>query len=81
MADSSNMAFGYGKHACPGRFYTSDEMKMVIAHLLLKYDWMFPNGQQRPKNFTIDTDMYPDPGARVMLRRREIINEDIKNLL
>ncbi|KAF2129173.1 Ent-kaurene oxidase [Dothidotthia symphoricarpi CBS 119687] len=81
MADSSNMAFGYGKHACPGRFYTSNEMKMILAHILLRYDWKFPDGQERPKNFTIDTDMYPDPAARVMIKQREIADEVVRGLL
>lgn len=81
MVDPHNMAFGYGKHACPGRAYTSDEMKMVLAHMLLKYEWSFPAGQQRPKNFTIDTDMYPDRSARVMLKRREDLDETVMRFL
>ncbi|KAF4950618.1 hypothetical protein FSARC_13123, partial [Fusarium sarcochroum] len=36
MTDLRNMAFGYGKYACPGRFYASNEMKLILAHLLLR---------------------------------------------
>ncbi|KAG6040947.1 hypothetical protein E4U41_006538 [Claviceps citrina] len=70
MTDCSNMAFGYGKYACPGRFYASNEMKLVLTSLLLRYDFKFPNGKRRPQNITIDSDMFPDPGARLCVRIR-----------
>jgi ent-kaurene oxidase len=72
MTDAQHMAFGYGKYACPGRFFAANEIKMVLAHLLLRYDWTFPEGQGRPQNFTIDSDMYPDPTKRVLMRRRTV---------
>lgn len=31
-------AFGYGKHTCPGRFFASNEIKIILTHLLIKYD-------------------------------------------
>lgn len=46
MVDSHNMAFGYGNHACPGRAYALDEIKMVLAHMLLQYEWTFADGQE-----------------------------------
>ncbi|KAF9870905.1 filament-forming protein [Colletotrichum karsti] len=33
------LAFGHGMHACPGRFFASNEMKIVLAHLVMNYDW------------------------------------------
>ena len=72
MTDPMHMAFGYGKYACPGRFFVANEIKMTLAHLLLRYDWKFPEGYGRPQNFTIDGDMYPDPTARVLMRRRTV---------
>ncbi|KAF9870929.1 cytochrome p450 [Colletotrichum karsti] len=33
------LSFGHGKHACPGRFFASNEIKIALIHLLLKYDW------------------------------------------
>ncbi|KAI8648839.1 Ent-kaurene oxidase [Fusarium sp. Ph1] len=70
MTDPSNMAFGYGKYACPGRFYASNEMKLVLANLLLLYDFKLPEGTGRPRNITIDSDMVPDPRARLYVRKR-----------
>ncbi|KAI0421899.1 cytochrome P450 [Xylaria grammica] len=34
----SFLAFGYGKHSCPGRFFASQTMKQALAHLVLHYD-------------------------------------------
>ncbi|KAF1921228.1 Ent-kaurene oxidase [Ampelomyces quisqualis] len=76
MVDTHNMAFGFGKHACPGRAYASDEIKMILARMLLDYEWAFPNGQERPKNFTVDTDMYPDRSAKVLVRKRRASKEN-----
>ncbi|KLU90421.1 ent-kaurene oxidase [Magnaporthiopsis poae ATCC 64411] len=30
--------FGGGKFICPGRFFAANELKLVLAHILLKYD-------------------------------------------
>ena len=30
--------FGYGRHTCPGRFFATTEIKLIIAHVLLQYD-------------------------------------------
>lgn len=39
-----NLGFGYGRHACPGRFFANNEIKMILAKLLLQYDIKMPNG-------------------------------------
>ncbi|OJJ39637.1 hypothetical protein ASPWEDRAFT_49568 [Aspergillus wentii DTO 134E9] len=71
MADYNNLAFGYGKFACPGRFYAAYEMKMMLAHMLVCYEFRFRDGESaRPRNFTIDSDMYPDQSARLLIRKR-----------
>jgi cytochrome P450 len=35
---SDYLGFGLGRHACPGRFYAASMMKLVLCHILLKYD-------------------------------------------
>lgn len=80
QTDSAHMAFGHGKYACFGRFLAANEIKMVLAHLVLMFDIKLPGGGTRPQNFTVDGDMYPDPGARVLMRRRKV-EEDLKHLL
>ncbi|KAL4863117.1 hypothetical protein BDV12DRAFT_189892 [Aspergillus spectabilis] len=36
---ANHMGFGYGKHACPGRFFAGAETKIALCHILLKYDF------------------------------------------
>ncbi|KAI1120267.1 ent-kaurene oxidase [Nemania abortiva] len=36
--DNAFLGFGFGKHACPGRFFALNELKIFMAHLLLNYD-------------------------------------------
>ncbi len=35
---SDSLAFGYGRHACPGRFFAANEIKMILAHIIVAYD-------------------------------------------
>ncbi|KAE8385496.1 cytochrome P450 [Aspergillus alliaceus] len=41
--------FGYGRYACPGRFFASAEMKMLLSQVLMEYDVRYPAGQAEPK--------------------------------
>ncbi|KAI1423458.1 cytochrome P450 [Xylaria sp. FL1777] len=68
--DSNNLHFGHGRYGCPGRFFASNEIKMILGHLLLEYDFKFPQGQGRPENMSADENIFPDPSGRVLLRRR-----------
>lgn len=70
MTDSNNLHFGHGKFSCPGRFFASNEIKLIMAHLLEAYEFQYPPGQSRPVNLTADENLYPDPTARLMMRKR-----------
>lgn len=70
MTDKNNLHFGHGKFSCPGRFFASNEIKIILAHLLLNYDFKYPVGQTRPVNLSADENLYPDPSARLLMRRR-----------
>lgn len=69
MTAPSSLHFGHGRQACPGRFLASDEIKMLLSHLLLRYDFCYPEGQGRPVNLTADENVFPDPSAVLMMRR------------
>ncbi|KAL8940343.1 MAG: hypothetical protein Q9216_002855 [Gyalolechia sp. 2 TL-2023] len=69
-ADGTNMNFGAGRYACPGRFFASMELKLLLAHLLLKFDFRFPEGKKRPASIVVDEFLGPNPWARVLVRRR-----------
>lgn len=65
-----HLTFGYGKYACPGRFFAANEIKLALCHLLLKYDWKLPE-KAPPKPLIIGIDPLVDPEARLLFRRRK----------
>ncbi|KAI9926545.1 hypothetical protein ASPWEDRAFT_119143 [Aspergillus wentii DTO 134E9] len=70
MTDNNSLHFGHGKYSCPGRFFASNEIKIIMAHLLMDYEFQYPEGATRPRNLTADENLYPDPSARLLMRRR-----------
>jgi len=67
----SSMAFGYGKHACPGRAFAGFEIKQIMIHLLMTYDFKFrEESSHRPENLMIETQMIPNNETQVLLRKR-----------
>lgn len=68
----SSMAFGYGRHACPGRNFASAEIKAIMVHLLMNYEFKFPKGKpQRPPSLVVETQNLPNPSGRIMFKRRK----------
>lgn len=64
-----HIGFGLGEHACPGRFFAANELKIVLCHLLLKFDWDFvPDA--RPKVLANGFSLSLDPKAKLRMRRR-----------
>lgn len=62
--------FGGGRHICPGRFFASTELKLCLAHILLKFDLRLPPGYQAvPVRFGVYAGV--DPNVRLEVRRRE----------
>ncbi|CCL98068.1 uncharacterized protein FIBRA_00062 [Fibroporia radiculosa] len=66
------VAFGNGKHACPGRFFAVNEIKTMMAYILLNYDFKFEDGVGRPENKWIWHSIFPS-NTKVLFRRRKII--------
>jgi cytochrome P450 len=60
-----HIGFGHGKHACPGRFFASSEIKLVLIHLVMKYDWVFKDGK-RPDLLFDGQDPRLDPEAEIV---------------
>ncbi|CAL1693826.1 unnamed protein product [Somion occarium] len=65
------IAFGHGKHACPGRFFAANELKAMLAHTVMNYDVKFENEGVRPPNVWFATTVSPDPTAKVLFRKRQ----------
>ncbi|KAK6222459.1 P450 monooxygenase [Colletotrichum tabaci] len=53
------LAFGHGMHACPGRFFASNEIKIVLAHLVMNYDWRVVG--ETPPGSMFASRFVPDP--------------------
>jgi len=75
-----SLAFGHGNHACPGRFFASNEIKVVLVEFLRNWEFRLKGvdgkgegeGGRRPKNrvegFAVSVDM----GVEMEFRRRKI---------
>lgn len=62
--------FGHGEHACPGRFFAANELKILLCHMLLKYEWKFPAGGDL-SYIPFGLPLVPNPGARILVKRRQ----------
>lgn len=69
---ATNLHFGHGKFACPGRFLAGNSIKMLLSNLLLRYDIRLAEGSvERPANVHLHEYVFPNPYARVELRPRD----------
>jgi len=75
----NHLVFGHGQHACPGRFFASNEIKIILCHILLKYNRRLIQGQPPPKIYVHGWMLGADAASKLEIRRRreEI---DIDNL-
>lgn len=66
-----HLGFGYGRHACPGRFFAANEVKIALCHILLKYDFKLAPGSVTPKVKQTGISYNADPTARIAVKRRQ----------
>ncbi|OJD30510.1 cytochrome p450 [Diplodia corticola] len=72
------LGFGVGRHACPGRFFSAHELKLLVAHLVLNYDFEVVGGgggegmEKKPGGpvWVTDFHLFAEPYV-VRARRRE----------
>ncbi|KAI0741267.1 cytochrome P450 [Daedaleopsis nitida] len=64
------IAFGHGKHACPGRFFAANELKAMLAYIVLNYDLKIADGGERPKNIHYGPNVIPSFTGEVSFRKR-----------
>ncbi len=38
------LQFGFGCYACPSRFFTANEIKIVVANFIIDYNIKLPKG-------------------------------------
>ena len=66
-----HLGFGHGQHACPGRFFASNEAKVILIHLLLGYDWRLPDAAPEPRVRPYAFGLRADPTVKMEYRRRK----------
>ncbi|KAK7063838.1 Ent-kaurene oxidase [Favolaschia claudopus] len=65
------LLFGLGRHACPGRFFASMELKILLSHLLLHYDVSLADGAKEvPKPTVFSSNTIPSLSARAVITPR-----------
>lgn len=68
--NEQNLMFGYGRHACPGRFFATNEIKMIVAKMVLDYDIGMPGGRtERYEQIEQGRGMNPDPTKALVFRK------------
>ncbi|KAL2019156.1 hypothetical protein VTK56DRAFT_10028 [Thermocarpiscus australiensis] len=70
FASTSNeyLAFGHGRNACPGRFFAANELKLMLAHMVLNYDIDIKGS--RPRNMWFGLNRVPPLQATVRIKKR-----------
>lgn len=66
----TQVQFGLGRHAYPGRWFAGHIIKLVVASALLRYDLKFRDGEEKLKTFLFQTTNIPHPKTRILVRRK-----------
>ncbi|KAF1852229.1 cytochrome P450 [Cucurbitaria berberidis CBS 394.84] len=66
--DDKFLSFGFGRNACPGRFFALHEIKLMMAHILLNYDIQY--FKKRPEQFKIMWVQLPHEKTHFTIKRR-----------
>ena len=65
------LTFGHGRHACPGRFFAMNELKAMMAYVVMNYDIRTEEEGVRPPNYISGMAVIPNPMAKVLFRKRK----------
>ncbi|TLS20605.1 uncharacterized protein PpBr36_11118 [Pyricularia pennisetigena] len=74
-----NLGFRHGRHACPGRFFAANELKIILYHLLIKYDFRLVDGfsyATMPLGLLLNVN----PTTRFIMRRRKEVELSLDSL-
>lgn len=72
-SNEQNLMFGYGRHACPGRFFAANEIKMLLARLIMTFDMKNEDGStQRYPNIEVGALIAPDTKRNLLFKRVDV---------
>jgi cytochrome P450 len=66
--------WGFGKHACPGRFYSIKLAKLVFMVLLTEFEFQ-ADGEplsQHPPSFEVEGQFLPNLQQKIQIRARHM---------
>ena len=58
-----------GRHACPGRFFATSELKLILAYMILNYD--IEPLDKRPEDIFAGPSKLPPLASTIKVRRRQ----------
>ncbi|KAJ0324172.1 hypothetical protein COL922a_013691 [Colletotrichum nupharicola] len=67
-----DLAWGYGRAACPGRFLADMLIKMILVEVLKRYDIKMPDGQSRYENMEVQGQTLPNEQGEILIRERDV---------
>jgi len=65
-----NLIFGHGKHACPGRFFAMQELKILLSHVVERFELRLGGAGGRPRNRFLGVSCLADREGVVEFRMR-----------
>lgn len=65
-----SMGFGHGVDSCPGRFFVAHEIKIILCHLVLKYDFRLPESNCEG-TFMSGFFCFSNRDLQLLVRRRQ----------
>ena len=70
----ANMHFGFGRQACPGRFFAANTIKAIMSRIIMDYELKFDESLagRRPGNIVVGEHIFPNTHAAVLFRKRDI---------
>ncbi|KAI9170784.1 ent-kaurene oxidase [Paramyrothecium foliicola] len=67
---TEHFTFGHGQYSCPGRFFAANELKIILCHLLLKYDWKVSPGI-KAKHTLVGASFQANDNDKIAFKRRQ----------
>ena len=56
----------------PGRFFAANQLKAILAHIVVNYDLKIGGDGKRPENIYFAANMIPNPKGEILFRKRAI---------
>ncbi|KAF4989060.1 hypothetical protein FGRMN_9390 [Fusarium graminum] len=67
----SDLSWGFGRNACPGRYLSAINIKLIMAELVTNYDIKLRDGVSRPPNIEFEVLCSPEPDFEILIKSRE----------